>query len=550
MRTRRIMRLLFAGTCMLAASALAQPVNPPVTRVWVPTGDMKIARGGHTATLLKDGKVLVAGGNATVPCYSYGQCIVALDSAELYDPATGTWRQVASMHVPRQGQTASLLGNGQVLVIGGEAGAATTAEAYDPIADRWSPADIRIAARYGFVAVSLRNGKVLVAGGGVVLGTSISDATIQNLGVAGIYEPAIDNFKEVGPMHERSGATATVLSDGKVLVAGGGYETAYDPCCGPAGYSLATVDIFDPATETWRSAAPLHEARWSPTSALLPDGKVLIVSGIGDYGAEIYDPVTGTSLPAASAGSGYDTSNVVSATPLPGGEVLVIGLGDVQFPANTQIYDPADGRWRTIGRPANGLATTTLLADGRVLASGGSPYGGASAKAELLAGPGAAVEYYHAALDHYFVTASQAEIAALDSGQPPGWTRTRYAFPVWLSRDPPAPADLQDVCRIRIPPGKGDSHFFSASAGECTASLANIPELTLETASAFLATLPDAITGACPSTQVPVYRLWNTRADSNHRYTASPAVRDEMLARGYVPEGYGPDAVAFCAGGN
>lgn len=68
----------------------------------------------------------------------------------------------------------------------------------------------------------------------------------------------------------------------------------------------------------------------------------------------------------------------------------------------------------------------------------------------------------------------------------------------------------------------------------------------LDTASAFLPTLPDAQSGNCPPTQVPVYRLWNNRADSNHRYTASREVRDQMLARGYVTEGYGPNAVALC----
>ena len=92
--------------------------------------------------------------------------------------------------------------------------------------------------------------------------------------------------------------------------------------------------------------------------------------------------------------------------------------------------------------------------------------------------------------------------------------------------------------------------IFSASSVECVASLANDPGLTLESASAFLATLPDAVTGSCPVTQVPVFRLWNNRADSNHRYAASREVRDKMLMRGYISEGYGPNGVALCVGGN
>jgi hypothetical protein len=106
------------------------------------------------------------------------------------------------------------------------------------------------------------------------------------------------------------------------------------------------------------------------------------------------------------------------------------------------------------------------------------------------------------------------------------------------------------VCRLYIPPVDGDSHFFSASAAECAAAQARYPEFVFETASAFLATLPDMNTGACPAGQTPVYRVWNGRADSNHRYTTSLDVRNQMKARGYIAEGYGPDAVAMCVAGN
>jgi hypothetical protein len=108
---------------------------------------------------------------------------------------------------------------------------------------------------------------------------------------------------------------------------------------------------------------------------------------------------------------------------------------------------------------------------------------------------------------------------------------------------------LLDVCRIQIPVSDGDSHFFSASASECSATLAQHPTLILETPKAFLATLPDAQTGACPMGQQPIYRLWNGRADSNHRYVDSLDMRNAMQARGYVAEGYGTEAVAFCVGG-
>ena len=158
------------------------------------------------------------------------------------------------------------------------------------------------------------------------------------------------------------------------------------------------------------------------------------------------------------------------------------------------------------------------------------------------------VEYYDAALDHYFMTPLPNEIDALDSGRIAGWARTGLVFDAAAA----AGTGLSPVCRFYIPPEHGDSHFFSASPAECQTVLAKIPGdpnfsgYVYETAAAFNIALPDASTGACPDGTVPVYRLWNGRADSNHRYTADASTRDAMLARGYVAEGYGPSGVAMC----
>jgi hypothetical protein len=158
------------------------------------------------------------------------------------------------------------------------------------------------------------------------------------------------------------------------------------------------------------------------------------------------------------------------------------------------------------------------------------------------------VEYYNATLDHYFITPLAAEIAALDAGAIAGWTRTGLAFDASGS----AGAGLNGVCRFYIPPAHGDSHFLSAAPDECAAVLARIgvdPNFSgyiEETAAEFHIALPDTTTGTCPAGTAPVYRLWNRRADSNHRYTADAATRDAMIARGYVAEGYGPQAVAMC----
>ena len=121
--------------------------------------------------------------------------------------------------------------------------------------------------------------------------------------------------------------------------------------------------------------------------------------------------------------------------------------------------------------------------------------------------------------------------------------RTGYQFQVWNGPG----GFTKPVCRYYIPPGYGDSHFFSAAPDECAIALVKFPWLIKETDAAFYIGLPDSVTGACAANEVPVYRLWNGRADSNHRYTTSTAVKALMLAAGYVAEGYGPDQVGMCA---
>ena len=153
------------------------------------------------------------------------------------------------------------------------------------------------------------------------------------------------------------------------------------------------------------------------------------------------------------------------------------------------------------------------------------------------------VEYYNRALDHYFVTANPIEIADLDAGGKVGWARTGSGF----SADATAAAGGTPVCRFYIPPGLGDSHFFSASPAECADVQVKFPELILESVAAFYLPLPDPVTSACAAGTIPVYRLWNKRADTNHRYTVDPSIRDQMIGMGYVAEGAGPDVVTMCS---
>jgi hypothetical protein len=177
-------------------------------------------------------------------------------------------------------------------------------------------------------------------------------------------------------------------------------------------------------------------------------------------------------------------------------------------------------------------------------------FAGETAAAPAL--PVTAVEYYNPSLDHYFMSALQPDIDALDTQRISGWRRTGFSFKVFPSQASGGPA-VSPVCRFYIPPEHGNSHFFSPSPAECatvlqkTATDPNFSGYLYETADAFYIALPDTATGACPTGTIPVYRLWNQRADSNHRYTTDLAIKAQMIASGSVAEGYGPDPVDMCA---
>ncbi len=153
------------------------------------------------------------------------------------------------------------------------------------------------------------------------------------------------------------------------------------------------------------------------------------------------------------------------------------------------------------------------------------------------------VEFYSMARDHYFMSAATAEIADLDTGVHAGWLRTGATFKAALTLT----TGTSPVCRFYIPPANGDSHFYSASPTECAQVRAAFPTFIHEAAAVFHIGLPDVVAGACSAGTLPVYRLWNGRIDTNHRYTTSTAVRQQMIAAGWVAEGYGPAQVIMCA---
>jgi uncharacterized protein (TIGR03437 family) len=330
---------------------------------WSATGSLGTGRFGHTETLLANGKVLVVGGRL---CQSSSSC-TEFSSAELYDPATGTWSPTGNLSVARHAHVAVRLLSGKVLVAGGHNGATTwnSAELYDPDTGTWSPTGNLTAARAFATATLLLNGRVLVAGGG---GSSF-------LSSAELYDPATGAWSPAGTMNVARGFhTATLLADGRVLLASGASLTS-----GTLTLRLS-AELYDPANGSWTPTGSLATARVFHTETRLANGKVLVAGGsnfssiIYDT-AELYDPATGL-----WSATGKMTAARISHTTtlLANGKVLATA-GNNNNPVNftqksAELYDPATGSWTATAElnVVRGNHRATLLLNGKVLISGGN----------------------------------------------------------------------------------------------------------------------------------------------------------------------------------
>ncbi|AFE06212.1 hypothetical protein COCOR_05139 [Corallococcus coralloides DSM 2259] len=348
---------------------------------WSSTGPMGTARLRHTATLLKDGRVLVVGGYNTV---TSAQSAVA--SAELYDPATGTWQPTGSMSVPRTQHTATLLPDGRVLVTGGQVAANSntdshaSAELYDPLTGTWTAAPNMISARDSHHAVLLGTGRVLVLGGEQWLG-----GTRTKLASAELYDAATHRWIATGSLTvPRHLSGASLLPSGQVLVAGGE---------GTTGSPIATAELYTPASGTWKATGSMAVPRRYHTQTVLPSGQVLVTGGRTVAGssswtrtAEVFNPASGqwsSALNMAIARMDH------TATVLPSGRVLIAGgavfiNGGSTFTRTAEIFDPEPEVWTNTGSMLieREAQTATLLPSGKVLVAGGY-YGVAYASAEL-----------------------------------------------------------------------------------------------------------------------------------------------------------------------
>jgi N-acetylneuraminic acid mutarotase len=277
---------------------------------------MSTAREYHTATLLPNGKVLVAGGCTAPLDDCYGGHAGPTSSADLYDPQTGRWTRTGSMGTARLFQTATLLPNSKVLVAGGCGdpdcdSALASAELYDPATGTWSTTGRMSAPRGEHSATLLPDGKVLVSGG--------RNPSVLNS--AELYDPATGTWTGTGAMTEpRFSFTATPLPTGKVLAVGGG-NYANDS-------ALATAELYDPVAGTWTVTGSMSSARGDYTATLLPDGSVLVAGGSTDCiactidVAEVYAPSSGSWV---VTGSMHMPRADYTATLLPDGTVLVAG---------------------------------------------------------------------------------------------------------------------------------------------------------------------------------------------------------------------------------
>ncbi|HEU6440627.1 MAG TPA: kelch repeat-containing protein [Terriglobales bacterium] len=354
-----------------------------------PTGSMAASRVEEAAIRLADGRVLFAGGvpelkesvgtqNAGA---SVGGCGI-LASAELYDPASGTFSLTGSMATARMQPSAMLLADGRVLVVGGFGCTSdnkmgpqlATAELYDPRTGTFSPTGSMTSARAGYTATLLADGRVLIAGGAVLPNSAI-------VASAELYDPARGTFSPTGPMTTpRAQQTATLLSSGLVLVAGG-FKRSPDGTT--SDMYLASAELYDPATGTFSATGSMGSSRAGDIATTLPRNRVLLAGGLGLSpaaqsatnlaSAETYDAATGAFTPTAPMSWPFSD---LRAAVLPGGRIFIWGLRVVQDGTSlnaAEFYDPTSGTF-TVAQafnPTTAEYAPVLLTDGRLLMAGG-----------------------------------------------------------------------------------------------------------------------------------------------------------------------------------
>lgn len=301
--------------------------------------------------------------------------------------------------------------------------------------------------------------------------------------------------------------------------------------------------------------------------AIQSDGKIVVGAALGldsSFALARYfpngtlDPSFGNAGFVATSFPGYTEPSLRALEITPGGKLIAAGWvvkrpegakGAVARYNSDGSLDPAfgpNGDGRVVMSATEVVGAMLLEPDGSLVLADDLI---GDIRLQKLTGDDAfdVVEFYNASLDHYFMSAEVQEIHDLDFGYHKGWTRTGLGFKAY-----PRNFGNAAVARLYIPPPLGDSHFFTSDDAELKQIEAkmlddpNYQGYVVEARQVFRVFRPDPLTGACRANSAPMFRLWNQRSDSNHRYTTSNAMRLEMIARGYVPEGIGSPPVVMC----
>ena len=410
------------GTTLLASAELYDPVSETFSAT---AGPLNSARDDFAAIPLADGRALLAGGAGASS---------SLDSAELYDPASSTFSFTTNnMSIGRWMPSAAPLADGNAIVGAGSSAfpsaspEVASVDLFDASTNTFSPTGALHIARMGAAAVVLPGGAPLILGGEDDQGNNGGNSEPSGE----IYNPTTGTFTVTGGLNAlRVAYASAMLPDGRVLIAGGGNETAaldtaevFDPKtrhfaptannleapCAPCngvtltdgmvlivdGGSSSAADLFDPKTTSFSpTSGPMVASRPAATANLLGDGTVLIAGGLDASDnaldtAELYNPVTGTF--SAANGTMVSPRANHTATLLANGKLLLAGgstTADTSHAlATAEIYDPKTGMFtaapNTMTSARDG-ATANLLESGQVLITGGANAGGNLATAELF----------------------------------------------------------------------------------------------------------------------------------------------------------------------
>jgi len=360
------------GPFHVTARSVADPSQSATAAVVLTDGGFRmlntstlVPRIAHTATLLSNGKVLIAGGSecdANECSTDFEGLTRGLSSAELFDPATEIFSVTGPMSIARAGHTATLLNDGTVLVTGGMnpgGGSDRTAEIYDPATGSFTRIGDMAEGRVQHTASLLGDGRVLIAGG---FEGSLYDFGLYSVQTAELYDPATQTFNPAGDMPKAAGShTASVLLDGTVLAAGGEGNSCPDGTLGLA--------IFDLASKSFSAGMSLPKRRAGHSATTVNGGRVLFTGGEDPCDRKtLYD----TAVVFDPATSSFSPENVMreprvrhSATLLLDGKVLVVG-------STAELFDSATSSFALTGDPNVRRADrrATRLADGRVLFTG------------------------------------------------------------------------------------------------------------------------------------------------------------------------------------